>query len=105
MIEAWLPTAVSAAALGIVVWFIRMANAKLQEQVEKLETRLTGDEKSYLTRESHKEICNGNSAQLMLHMNKLMNALRMDLDAKNKEIWDYLREIRDMIKNGNGKNI
>ena len=112
--EQWLPTIISGAMFGLVIFFIRSIVSKLEASVtervkmatdktDRLAQRLETDEREYLTRSAHKEICTGNSAQLMLHINKVMEALRKDMDAKNEALWVYLRDLRELIKNGNSK--
>jgi len=98
MIEAWLPTAVSAAALGIVVWYIKIFNARLQQQIDRLEARLGNDEQHYLTEKAHDQICSGNTAQVKLHINEIMDKVRTDLDEKFRQIWKRLDELKDMVK-------
>jgi len=113
--------------LGLVIFFIRSFVARAESSIadkmrelqngvaervkmatdkaDRVTHRLDVDEREYLTRTAHTEICTGNSAKLMLHINKVMESLRKDMDAKNEALWVYLRELRELIKNGNGKNI
>ena len=102
MEETWLPTIVSGALLGVLFWYVRAAINRMRLEVDRLVRRLDRDEREYLTETKHKVICEGNSADLKLHMNDLMNMQRKDFDAKFDKLWDYLKEMREMIQRGNG---
>jgi len=103
--EQWLPTIVTGAmltaAMSIIVWYIRSTHARIRLEVDKLTDRLKDDEDKYLTETKHQIICSGNTAEVKLHINGVMQRQREDLDQHFKDVWKRLDELRDLIKNGN----
>lgn len=107
----WLPSLISVLALGVIFYYIKNIAKTLRDDIESrvvmaekkvdiISERLTIDEKDYLTKESHDQICSGNSAKLMLHMNSLMDKQRKENENNFSQLWEYLRELRELIKNG-----
>ena len=111
MIEAWLPTAVSMLALGMVFFFIRSSlstiraetERKMSEtksQVETVAVRLSNDEEKYLTIKEHDLTCNNQRNEIKLHINEVMRMMREELKADFKEIWKQIDEVKTLVKNG-----
>ena len=98
MIEAWLPTIVSLAALGTIFFFIKSSLSTIRaeterkmseskEQVERVSGRLREDEREYLTIKEHDLTCSGRQNEVKLHINEVMRMMREELKADFKEIW------------------
>jgi hypothetical protein len=111
MIEAWLPTAISLSALGLVFFFIRnslssirnevmgkMQEAKLAAGV--LEKRVAVDEDKYLSIKEHDLTCMGRQNEVKLHINEVMRMMREELKREFGDIWKKMDEIQKEIRNG-----
>lgn len=95
--EAWAPTIVALAFLGLAIFMIRqmITGSKMQNEAEvkKLEARLVKDEGDYLTEEKHGLLCSNAQLELKAHITAVLTQTK-------DEIFDELRAIKDMIKKG-----
>lgn len=103
-IELWLPTAISATMLGLLVFFMKTSYANLkcdlEEKVKMIEAksniiseRLSVDEDKYLTEKDHGHICGENTSSLKLHINEVMKQMRNDFDKKFDKLYEVLDKI------------
>ena len=111
MDTGWIQTAISLSALAMIFFYLRTSGTSLKNDVEEkmaaakkrissVETRLSNDEREYLTKESHGLICSDNSKSLELHINRVMAKQRKDIDEKFAEIGKMLNDLRQEIRNG-----
>jgi hypothetical protein len=114
MIEAWAPTIIATAALGLIFFYLRTGMTRLQEEHDramkeikvdhdKTKTRLKKDEALYLTEDKHDLICNSRQSDIKLHINNVVAKQRQETDNRFRSLYKRLDEIKDMIKNGQNK--
>lgn len=113
----WIPAGISSGALAAFFVALRQMNAKLQKDreqdkadiiskicenreaaqamISRLDHRLTQDEKDYMTEEKHDNVCTIKELKVNAHLTSEMRQLK-------DEVFGELRQIKGMIKNGNG---
>ena len=88
MIEAWIPSAISSGALGL-VWF------GFRTQKTRTDKRIDDIEEKCILEETHKLICENATLKTNEHLSAELKALK-------EEIFTELRSLEKLIRN-NGK--
>ena len=91
MIEAWIPTAVSTGALGLVWFGFRTQKTRTDKRIDDIEEK----QDKCILEETHKLICENATLKTNEHLSAELKALK-------EEIFTELRSLEKLIRN-NGK--
>lgn len=94
--ETWLPSLVSAGALGMLWFTFRKSTSDVDKKMDAIKKIQDGRFDVFLTKDSHKLECKISTLEIREHVSS-------EIETLSKTLTGHMDQIITEIKNGNGK--